>query len=92
MPRTETCRSNPGHPPDRIQRLLVAEQDQNRWVFPVDEVEGVHRIPVTALESLPQTVEKSPRYYSQALFSHDNRRVGVLSLTRLFQALERTVR
>ena len=27
------------------QRLIVAEHDQNRWVFPVDEVEGVHRVP-----------------------------------------------
>jgi len=74
------------------QRLLVAEHDQNRWVFPVDEVEGVHRVPLSALENLPHTVEKSPRFYSQALFSRETKRVGVLSETRLFQALERTVR
>ena len=70
---------SPPRPPGRRQRLLVAEQDQNRWVFPVDEVEGVHRIPAGAMENLPHTVERSPRYYSQALFSHDNKRVGVLS-------------
>jgi chemotaxis-related protein WspD len=74
------------------QRFIVAEQDQNRWVFPVDEVEGVHRVPADAMNNLPHTVEKSPRYYSQAIFSHDNKNVGVLSGTRLSQALERTVR
>jgi chemotaxis-related protein WspD len=74
------------------QRLLVAEQNQNRWAFPVDEVEGVQRIPAVAMKNLPHTLEKSPRFCSQAVFSHDDKRVGLLSKTRLFQALERTVR
>jgi chemotaxis-related protein WspD len=74
------------------ERLLVAEQNQNRWAFPVDEVEGVQHIPVGAMKNLPHTLEKSPRFCSQAVFSHDDKRVGLLSETRLFQALERTVR
>ncbi|MCY2950396.1 MAG: chemotaxis protein CheW [Planctomycetota bacterium] len=74
------------------ERLLVAEQNQNRWAFPVDEVEGVQRIPTGAMKNLPHTVEKSPRFCSQAVFSHDDKRVGLLSEIRLFQALERTVR
>lgn len=72
------------------ERLLVAERDQNRWVFPVDGVEGVHRVSAGALTSLPHTVERNPRSYSQAVFSHGDRRVGLLSDTRLFQALEKT--
>ena len=74
------------------QRLLVVELDHSRWVFPVDEVEGVQRVPVSALENLPQTVEKSPKYFSEAVFSRDGKRVGVLVAMRIFQALERTVR
>ena len=73
-------------------RLLVAEQNQNRWAFPVDEVEGVQRIPSGEMKNLPHTLEKSPRFCSQAVFSHDDKRVGLLSETRLFQALERTIR
>jgi chemotaxis-related protein WspD len=61
-------------------------------VFPVDEVEGVHRVPAGAMENLPHTVQRSPSYYSQALFSHGDKRVGMLSVPRLFQALEGTVR
>jgi chemotaxis-related protein WspD len=74
------------------QRFIVAELDQNRWVFPVDEVEGVHRIRADAMNNLPHTVEKSPRHYSQAIICLENKNVGVLSGTRLSQALERTVR
>jgi chemotaxis-related protein WspD len=73
-------------------RMIVAEHEQNRWVFPVDEVEGVHRIPADAMENLPYTVQRSARYYCQALFCRENKRVGALSTTRLFQALEKTVR
>ena len=62
-------------------RLLVAEHGQDRWVFPVDEVEGVHRVPAAAMENLPHTVQRSPRYYSQAVFSHGSKRVGMLSAT-----------
>jgi chemotaxis-related protein WspD len=74
------------------QRLLVAEHGQDRWVFPLDEVEGVHRVSTGVMEELPHTVQRSPRYCSEALFSHGNKRVGMLSVTRLFQALEGAVR
>jgi chemotaxis-related protein WspD len=74
------------------QRLLVAELGQERWVFPVDEVEGVHRVPADTMEGLPHTVQRSPNYYTEALFSHKSQRIGVLSASRLFQALERIVR
>ena len=78
---------------ERLQmRFLVAEHEARRWVFPVDGVDGVHRIPAAAMTNLPHTVERSPRSYSQAVFSHDGKKVGLLSETRLFQALEKTVR
>ena len=76
-----------GSPP----RLLVAHRDRTRWVFPVDEVEGVHRIPETSLEDLPHTVAKSARFYCRAVFSHCGKRVGLLAETRLFDALERII-
>jgi chemotaxis-related protein WspD len=76
----------------RQPRLLVTERGADRWVFPVDEVEGVRRVPAGAMENLPHTVQRSARYYSKAIFSDDRKRVGMLSVDRLFQALESTVR
>jgi chemotaxis-related protein WspD len=74
------------------ERLLVAEREQTRWVFPVDEVEGVHRVPADAMENLPHTLERSPKFYCQAAFSHHGEQVGLLSQTRLFEALARAIR
>jgi chemotaxis-related protein WspD len=74
------------------ERLLVVEQDQCRWVFPVDEVAGVYRIQTQALEDLPHTVEKSTKSYSRAIFAHKERKVGMLSQERIFQKLEKTIR
>lgn len=71
------------------ERLVVVEHDQNRWAFPVDEVAGVERIPLDAMTNLPHTVERSPRFCSQAVFSHNDKRVGLLAESRLFQALQR---
>lgn len=74
------------------ERMIVTEHEQSRWVFAVDDVEGVHQIPAAVMENLPYTVERSPHYFSRALFCHGNHRVGALSVARLFQTLERTIR
>ncbi len=74
-------------------RMIVAEHEQHRWAFPVDDVDGVYRIAAGEMENLPYTVQRSAHYCCQALFCHEGgRKVGVLSAARLFQALERTVR
>jgi chemotaxis-related protein WspD len=74
------------------ERLLVTTLGGDAWVFPVDEVEGMHRVSAAAMEDLPHTLQKSPRYYSQALFRHKDARIGVLSPVRLARALENLVR
>jgi chemotaxis-related protein WspD len=97
----ETGERSQGNPPEGAQapststakeRLLVVERDGNRWVFPVDEVEGVHRIDARAFEDLPHTVAKGAGCFSSAVFPLKDRKIGMLSQERLFQALEKTVR
>ncbi|OHB76081.1 MAG: hypothetical protein A2W31_03110, partial [Planctomycetes bacterium RBG_16_64_10] len=73
-------------------RLLVAEFQGSRWVFPMEEVDAVHRVPSGALEAVPSTVERSARFYSDAMFTLDHRRIGLLSEQRLHEALETTTR
>jgi chemotaxis-related protein WspD len=80
---TSAARSRP--------RMIVAEHEGSRWVFPVDEVDGIHRIAAAAMEELPYTVGRSARYYCQALFHYDRKKVGALSAGKLFQAMEGTV-
>lgn len=85
----DVSESEAAAPAQTRQRLLVIEQGHDRWVFPVDEVEGVHRIPAQMMESLPHTVQRSAKYCSQAIFALGGRRVGMLAASRLFQALEK---
>ena len=73
-------------------RLLVAEFRGSRWVFPVEEVDAVHRVRSSALEPVPSTVTRSARFFSEAVFTLDQRRVGLLSQQRLHEALEATTR
>jgi chemotaxis-related protein WspD len=74
------------------KRLIVVEQDRSRWAFPVDEVDGVDRTEAMMLEDLPHTVEKNSSSYSRAIFTHKDKKVGMLSQARIFQALEKTIR
>jgi chemotaxis-related protein WspD len=82
----------PANPAGSAQRLLVAQREHDRWVFPVDEVDGVRYVPLAALQELPATLLKGPQSYSRAVFSHEGRRVGLLSETHVFEALERAAR
>ena len=76
----------------RSSAFWWSNRSKTRWVFPVDEVDGVYRIQSRALEDLPHTVERSAKFYSRAIFSHRNKKVGMLSQERIFQALEKTIR
>jgi chemotaxis-related protein WspD len=91
----EACEEQHDDPASHIaakKRLLVVERKGNRWVFPVDEVDGVDRTDARSLEVLPRTVDKSDSFYSQAIFSHKDGKVGMLSLERIFEALEKIIR
>jgi chemotaxis-related protein WspD len=72
-------------------RLLVAEYREQRWVFSVDEVAGIHRIAVDRFTDLPSTVANSPKRFSQAVFAWEGRSVGLLANDRLFESLEGSV-
>lgn len=60
-------RTDRGTDSPSAQPLVVAEVEQVRWAFPVDEIDGVHRVPVSTFENLPETLEKSARFFSQAI-------------------------
>jgi chemotaxis-related protein WspD len=74
------------------ERLLVVDDQQNRWVLPVQEVAGVHGVAASALEELPDTVEKSPRFLCEAVLARGDKKIGVLDRSRLFEALGRIAR
>jgi chemotaxis-related protein WspD len=74
------------------RRLLVVRRDAERWVFPVDAVDRIHRIPAESLTSVPATVGRSSRTLTRAVFHRESSAVGLLDDDRLFNSLRAGLR
>ncbi len=73
-------------------RLLVACGDNDRWVFPVDEVDQVYRFSQGELAEAPATLTRSNGRLTQGVFVWRERPVGYLDDARLFQVLRARIR
>lgn len=73
-------------------RLLVTRQGGERWVFPVDEVDQVHRVAARELAEVPATLGRALGRMARGVFSWRERAVGVLDEGRVFTALRARVR
>ncbi|WP_066736368.1 chemotaxis protein CheW [Cupriavidus sp. D384] len=72
-------------------RCLVLGQGRNAIALPVAEVAGVEHVPRLALLPLPATLTRASSRYTQALFEHAGRSVGLLDADLLRQALSRSL-
>jgi chemotaxis-related protein WspD len=86
-PAADGAGPRPGPP-----RLLVVRRGADTWVFPADEVDGVHRFPAAELAGVPPTLGRAAARFARGVFRHDGRAVGYLDETRLFEALRAKVR
>jgi chemotaxis-related protein WspD len=73
-------------------RLLVVRRDEERWVFPVDAVEKVVRVPRAEVARPPATVGRAAAHLARGVFSWHGRLVGLLDDARLFEALRGRLR
>jgi chemotaxis-related protein WspD len=70
-------------------RMIVVEGEgeSGRWVFPVDEVDQVCRVASAALSGAPATLARSAGRLTRAVFTWQERSVGMLEDAKLFQVL-----
>ena len=61
-------------------------------VFPVDEIDGVHRFRTDAREAVPATVAGKTLAHAVAVLRLRERTIGLLDAGRLFDTLERSLR
>jgi chemotaxis-related protein WspD len=73
------------------ERLLVVEHRRQRWVFAVEEVAGVQRLPEGCMADVPATVSRSRSAFTRGVFEWEDKRVGLLDEDRVFAALKRNV-
>jgi chemotaxis-related protein WspD len=75
-----------------LARLLVVRRGEERWVFPVDAVEKVARVPRAEVVRPPATVGRAAAHLARGVFSWRGRPVGLLDDARLFEALRGRLR
>jgi chemotaxis-related protein WspD len=72
-------------------RLVVASREGSRFVFPVDEVHGIHRFNPNELIGVPSTVPKAQTTYMRGVLLWQNKSVGCLDDQLLFEMLDRSL-
>lgn len=72
-----------------IPRFVVIKWNRATWVFPADEVLGLHRFHQAEVQAIPSTVAKALPKFTQGLLPLDGKHVGLLDEELLFLALER---
>ena len=73
------------------QRMIVINRADERWVFPVNEVDGIHRIHPHQLHNVPVTVAKSDLAFTKGLFLWKDKYVAFLDDDILLYKLNRSM-
>jgi len=70
-------------------RLIVLRDREHSetWVFPADEVLGIHRVARARLSEVPATLANPAVSYSQAILPWEGKSVGFLDEQRIFSTL-----
>ncbi len=76
----------------RAERMLVVRRESERWVFAVDSIEQVHRLPLAAIGQPPATVGRAARHLARGVFAWEGHSVGLLDDERLFETLRGKLR
>lgn len=77
--------------PTGSRRMAVASSSSGRWVFPLDEVFGIHLFDHAAVRSAPLLNKQATTCYSSGVLQWRNRSVALLDPELIFSALNDTV-
>jgi chemotaxis-related protein WspD len=86
-----TSETAAGAPPVVYERMLVVGRDGHRFVFPVEQILGVHRVAPEDLGDVPSTLSRSARALTRGIFFLNGYPVGLLDEERLFPAMDRSL-
>ena len=71
------------------KRLIALRKDEDQWIFPVNEVYGIHHFDANQLQNVPITVAKSSSNYLKGMIPWNDRSVGLIDEELLFSSLGR---
>ncbi|MBO3458712.1 chemotaxis protein CheW [Aetokthonos hydrillicola Thurmond2011] len=73
------------------QRMVVVGTNEERWVFTVDEVCGIHRFHNQELQAAPVVISKATEAYTKGVIHWQDQKVNYLDSDLLFYTLNRRV-
>jgi chemotaxis-related protein WspD len=73
--------------PTAYPRFLVIEQDGYRWVFPVDEIDGVHSFQSDTITTSPPTITHATETYTKGILTRRDRTISIIDEELLFYRL-----
>jgi chemotaxis-related protein WspD len=88
--KTETGNASHGDPPAAVGARLIVLRDRDRsevWIFPSEEVLGVHRLPRDQVLSVSSSLANPEVSFSHAILRWQGRNVSFLDEQRIFAAL-----
>jgi len=73
------------------QRMLVAGKNENKWVFPVDEVHGTYRFHLNEFKDSPVVISKASEAYTKGVVTWQGKKINFLDSEQLFYTLSHKV-
>lgn len=74
------------------ERLLIIDREGSAWAVPVDEIDGIRRVPEEALLASPVTVELAMSRFTRAIIDLPVGRTGLIDEDLLWGVLPETCR
>jgi len=74
------------------QRLIVLENESDRWVFPADEVHGISHFEQSDVHNVPVTVSKSTANFLKGMLERDGKHMGFIDEELMFSGLRRVIK
>ncbi len=75
----------------RYKRMMVVNKDGEKWVFPVDEIYGIHQVRPERFQNVPVTVAKAKSTFTRGIFKWDDKYVAFLDDELLLYTLSRSI-
>ncbi len=73
------------------KRLMVVSKDDEQWVFPVNEIYGIHHFNPGLIQNVPVTIAKSKSTFTEGIFKWEEKHVALLDHELLFYSLKRSL-
>jgi len=76
---------------DAFRHLIVVNKDGDRYIFGVNEIIGMYRVPQLTLKKIPSTLAQSSGKHLAHVFQYNDRTVGFLDDVSFVKSLERSL-